>query len=131
MNDTPGRDEWSEKCRRLLHNCGGIELHHHHLLLIRDPFSVLSSWMGKSGDIHGNYVHPDEVGISSLMDVYVKIVGSSMTGSNGCEFVDDDGLGQGQWRGTKTMRAVVVRGGRGRGQGKQQGHYSGSCSHHE
>ena len=82
-------DEWDEKCRRLSLEYGGVELRHRHLLLIRDPVSVLSSWMGKSGNVHGNNVHPDEVGISCLMDAYAKIVGSSM-GRHGCEDDDDD-----------------------------------------
>ena len=83
--DTAG-GEWREKCRQLLLEYGGVEVRHCHLLLIRDPVSVLSSWMGKSGTVHGNNVHPDEVGISSLMDAYTRIVGSSMMGRH-----DDDG----------------------------------------
>ena len=55
---------------------GVIELRHRHLLLIRDPVNVLLSWVGKSGNVHGNNLHLDELGITSLMDVYAKIVSS-------------------------------------------------------
>ncbi len=41
-----------------------------------------------------------------------------------------EGGGRGQWRGTKTTRAVVV-GGEGRGHGERQGQYGGGCSHRE
>mmetsp|Transcript_9761 Transcript_9761/g.18159 ORF Transcript_9761/g.18159 Transcript_9761/m.18159 type:complete len:730 (-) Transcript_9761:283-2472(-) len=59
-----------------------IHIRHKHVLLIRDPLSVLASWMGKSGQVHGNNPHPDEVGIVQLLDVYSKIVGASMTKNN-------------------------------------------------
>lgn len=51
-----------------------IEIRHRHLLLIRDPVSVLGSWMGKSGDVHGNNPRPDEVGVVPLLDVYSKAI---------------------------------------------------------
>lgn len=57
----------------------GGHIQHRHLLLIRDPMHVLSSFFGKSGDVHGNNPHPDEVGITQLMEVYSKVVGSSMS----------------------------------------------------
>ena len=44
-----------------------IQLKHRHVLLIRDPISVHASWMGKSGQVHGNNPHPDEVGIVQLL----------------------------------------------------------------
>ena len=46
------------------------------MLLIRDPASVIGSWMGKSSDVHGGNVHHDEVGITQLLDVYSKVSGS-------------------------------------------------------
>ena len=63
----------------------GGHIQHRHLLLIRDPMHVLSSFFGKSGNVHGNNPHPDEVGITQLMDVYSKIVGSSMKRGCGAE----------------------------------------------
>mmetsp|Transcript_16941 Transcript_16941/g.30758 ORF Transcript_16941/g.30758 Transcript_16941/m.30758 type:complete len:690 (+) Transcript_16941:124-2193(+) len=68
---------WKEHCLQLLAD-NKIELKHRHLLLIRDPISCLGSWMGKSGSVHGKNPHPDEVGITQLLDVYSKVLGSSM-----------------------------------------------------
>eukprot|EP00581_Thalassiosira_minuscula_P014340 CAMPEP_0183729772 /NCGR_PEP_ID=MMETSP0737-20130205/31159_1 /TAXON_ID=385413 /ORGANISM="Thalassiosira miniscula, Strain CCMP1093" /LENGTH=681 /DNA_ID=CAMNT_0025962053 /DNA_START=97 /DNA_END=2142 /DNA_ORIENTATION=- len=64
-----------------------VEIQHKHLLLIRDPISCLGSWMGKSGDVHGNNPRPDEVGVTQLLDVYSEVLGSSM--SRGSEEGDD------------------------------------------
>ena len=49
-----------------------IEIIHRHLLLIRDPVAVLSSW-GVSGDVHGNSVTSDELGIVPLLSIYSKL----------------------------------------------------------
>ena len=46
----------------------GIPLIHRHVLLIRDPVAVLSSW-SCSLDVHGA-VTPDEVGIIPLLSIY-------------------------------------------------------------
>ena len=46
-----------------------IELIHKHLLLIRDPVAVLSSW-GVAGAVHGNNPTADEVGIVPLLSIY-------------------------------------------------------------
>ncbi|KAL7538377.1 hypothetical protein ACHAXR_009748 [Thalassiosira sp. AJA248-18] len=73
---------WKDECLQLLLD-NNIKLNHRHVLLIRDPISVLGSWMGKSGDVHGNNPHPDEVGITQLLDVYSKVLGSSMNRADG------------------------------------------------
>ena len=95
------KSEWREECSRLLLDAGGgWEVRHRHLLLIRDPMSVLSSWMGKSGTVHGNNPHPDEVGIAQLSDVYMRVLGSSMNrrgadgggGDNNLVVIDSDDL---------------------------------------
>ena len=49
-----------------------INLKHRHLLLIRDPVAVLSSW-GNSGGVHGNNPTSDEVGIVPLLAIYSKL----------------------------------------------------------
>ena len=46
-----------------------ITLVHRHLLLIRDPVAVLSSWK-VAGQVHGNNPTPDEVGIVPLLSIY-------------------------------------------------------------
>lgn len=46
-----------------------VVFHHKHLLLIRDPVAVLSSW-GVAATIHGNNPTPDEVGIVPLLSIY-------------------------------------------------------------
>jgi branched-chain amino acid aminotransferase group I len=46
-----------------------LVLHHKHLLLIRDPVAVLSSW-GVASTVHGSNPTPDEVGIVPLLSIY-------------------------------------------------------------
>ena len=45
---------------------------HRHLLLIRDPVSVLASW-GAAGGVHGNNPTSDEVGVVPLLSIYSKL----------------------------------------------------------
>lgn len=49
-----------------------VELIHRHLLLIRDPVAVLSSW-GSAGDVHGDNPTSDEIGILPLLTIYTKL----------------------------------------------------------
>ena len=49
---------------------------HRHVLLIRDPVAVLSSW-NQSGGVHGNTPAIDEVGILPLMTIYSHVVAGS------------------------------------------------------
>jgi protein-lysine N-methyltransferase EEF2KMT len=48
------------------------ELVHKHVLLIRDPVAVLSSW-GVIGDVHGNSPTVDEVGIVPMLSIYSSL----------------------------------------------------------
>jgi protein-lysine N-methyltransferase EEF2KMT len=50
----------------------GFHLVHRHLLLIRDPVSVLSSW-GAAGEVHGNNPTSDEIGIVPLLSIYSQL----------------------------------------------------------
>ncbi|KAL7552917.1 LOW QUALITY PROTEIN: hypothetical protein ACHAWF_018101, partial [Thalassiosira exigua] len=86
-DDDPGR--LRDECLAFASD-QSAELRHCHLLLIRDPVSVLGSWMGKSGDVHGDNPHPDEVGIAQLLDVCSKVLGASMDQGEGC---GDEGEG--------------------------------------
>lgn len=45
---------------------------HKHLLLIRDPVQVLSSW-SYSSNVHGNDATPDEVGIVPMLSIYSNL----------------------------------------------------------
>lgn len=86
--------QWKDQCLQLLSD-NGIELKHRHLLLVRDPIFCLGSWMGKSGDVHGNNPHPDEVGFTQLLDVYSKVLGASMNRGDGEDdvvVIDSDDL---------------------------------------
>ena len=49
-----------------------VELIHRHILLIRDPVDVLSSW-SVAGGVHGDNPTSDEVGIIPLMVIYSKL----------------------------------------------------------
>ena len=53
-------------------NSESVVLVHKHLLLIRDPVLVLSSW-DNSANVHGNTATPDEVGIVPLMSIYSSL----------------------------------------------------------
>ena len=46
---------------------------HRHVLLIRDPLSVLTSWTTKSSHVHNDNTHSEEVGTVALLDIYSKI----------------------------------------------------------
>ena len=49
-------------------NTPTFQLVHKHVLLIRDPVAILSSW-NVSGDVHGNSATPDEVGIIPMLSI--------------------------------------------------------------
>lgn len=72
-----GESKWKEKCLGLLAE-KNFQLVHCHVLLVRDPVSVLGSWMNSS-DVHGSNPHPDEIGITQLLDVYAKVIGGNHT----------------------------------------------------
>lgn len=91
-DNDPDHEEWKLKLQTLVAE-NNIKLIHKHVLLIRDPISVLGSWMGKSGDIHQNNFHPEEVGIVQLLDVYSKVMGASCNSDgSGVVVIDSDDL---------------------------------------
>jgi protein-lysine N-methyltransferase EEF2KMT len=51
---------------------------HKHVLLIRDPVAVLSSW-GVADSVHGSSVTPDEVGIVPLLSIYSALLSRPST----------------------------------------------------
>jgi protein-lysine N-methyltransferase EEF2KMT len=68
-----------------------VELIHKHLLLIRDPVAVLSSW-GVSESVHGNNATPDEVGIVPLLSIYSSINSRPAEGRDRVVLLDSDNL---------------------------------------
>jgi len=82
---------WRRKCLELF---ADHDVVHRHVLLIRDPVAILSSWTGKSGTVHNNNTHPDEIGITKLMEIYSEVLGASMSGSDTHEpvVIDSDDL---------------------------------------
>jgi len=70
----------------------GIAFAHKHLLLIRDPVAVLSSW-GVIGPAHGSAVTPDEVGIIPLLSIFSALQ-SRYSDSDGipAAYLDSDEL---------------------------------------
>jgi hypothetical protein len=58
----------SEPSNDLPEEAKNLNLIHRHVLLIRDPVAVLSSW-SLSADVH-NAVTPDEVGIIPMLSIY-------------------------------------------------------------
>jgi hypothetical protein len=83
---TEESSHWKDKCLQLL-SAKNVKLQHCHLLLIRDPISVLGSWMNSS-EVHGSNPHPDEIGITQLLDVYSKAIG----GKHPVVVIDSDDL---------------------------------------
>ena len=63
---------------------------HKHVLLIRDPVAVLSSW-NEAGSVHGNDVTPDEVGIIPMLGIYSTLMSRGSNGSNGASVGGADG----------------------------------------
>jgi hypothetical protein len=91
-DNDPIHDEWTHKIQAFVAE-NDIQLVHKHVLLIRDPLSVLGSWMGKSGDVHQNNPHPEEVGIIQLLDVYSKVMGATFKNTDdGAVVIDSDDL---------------------------------------
>ena len=69
----------------------GVEVVHRHLLLIRDPVTVLSSW-GQSGGVHGNAATSDEVGIVPLLSIYSKLESRSKGDTSHAVVLESDEL---------------------------------------
>jgi hypothetical protein len=69
----------------------GAELIHRHLLLIRDPVDVLSSW-GVSSEVHGNNPTSDEVGIVPLLSIYSKLESGGMDKDHPAVILNSDDL---------------------------------------
>jgi len=65
-------NQWKDKCLKLISE-SNIEIQHYHVILIRDPVSCVGSWVAKSGYVHNNNLHPDEVGVNQLLEVYSKV----------------------------------------------------------
>ena len=65
-------NQWKDKCLKLISE-SNIEIQHYHVILIRDPVSCVGSWVSKSGEVHNNNLHPDEVGVNQLLEVYSKV----------------------------------------------------------
>jgi branched-subunit amino acid aminotransferase/4-amino-4-deoxychorismate lyase len=85
-SDKDDSSQWRDKCLKLLSE-NNVQMDHKHMLLIRDPISVLGSWMNSS-DVHGSNPHPDEIGITQLLDVYAKAIG----GNHAVVVIDSDDL---------------------------------------
>ena len=94
-DNDPIHEQWKQKVHALVAE-SNVRLIHKHVLLIRDPLSVLGSWMGKSGDVHKNNPHPEEVGIVQSLDVYSKIMGAAFdktdNSKTGAVVIDSDDL---------------------------------------
>jgi hypothetical protein len=46
-----------------------VSVQHKHVLLVRDPVAILSSW-NVAKDVHHNAITPDELGIIQLLSIY-------------------------------------------------------------
>ena len=57
-----------------------MDIEHKHVLLVRDPVSIVSSW-NMASTIHGNTCTPDEVGIVPLLSIYSSVLSSNSSSS--------------------------------------------------
>lgn len=69
----------------------GADVVHRHLLLIRDPVAVLSSW-GVSSNVHGNNPSTDEVGIIPLLSIFSSLQSNANDSSAEPVVLDSDDL---------------------------------------
>jgi branched-chain amino acid aminotransferase group I len=69
----------------------GVKLIHKHLLLIRDPVAILSSW-GVSALVHGSNPTPDEVGIVPLLQIYSMLSTTAPQQEHAMAILDSDEL---------------------------------------
>ena len=67
-----------------------VNMVHKHVLLIRDPVAVLSSW-NEAGSVHGHDVTPDEVGIIPLLGIYSALMSRNNGSSSGANGGNDGG----------------------------------------
>lgn len=77
-------------CSALVIDEGKVRVIHKHLLLIRDPVHMLSSW-NASTDVHNGNVTPNEVGIVNLLYIYANVTSKS-DGSGVISVLDSDDL---------------------------------------
>ncbi|KAL3945505.1 MAG: hypothetical protein SGBAC_000404 [Bacillariaceae sp.] len=68
-----------------------VNVVHRHLLLVRDPVTVLSSW-GQSRDIHGNAATSDEVGVVPLLSIYSQLESRSKADNTHAVVLESDEL---------------------------------------
>lgn len=69
----------------------GVNVVHRHLLLVRDPVTVLSSW-GQSGGVHGNAATSDEVGVVPLLSIYSQLESRSTADNTHAVVLESDEL---------------------------------------
>lgn len=65
-----------------------IQLHHKHLLLLRDPVAVLSSWSA-AGTVHDNNPTMNEVGVVPLLSIYSTLQGRDIAILDSDELASD------------------------------------------
>lgn len=70
----------------------GVNLEHKHVLLIRDPASMLASW-NASSDVHNASATSNEIGIIHLLTIYSDIA-SRPKSNNNVVILDSDDLEQ-------------------------------------
>jgi protein-lysine N-methyltransferase EEF2KMT len=80
--------DFEKECSALSNN---KTLIHKHLLLIRDPVAVLSSW-DRSAYVHGSNPTPDEVGIVPLLAIYSSLQSRVGGGGPNVVLLDSDEL---------------------------------------
>ena len=81
--------ECEMKASPLSVNVENVQIQHKHILLIRDPASMLSSW-NASSEVHNGSVTPNEVGIVYLLSIYSNVKSKSDASGTICVLESDD-----------------------------------------
>jgi len=79
-----------------------VEIRHEHVLLIRDPVAILSSW-DASSDVHNNSVNPNEVGIVQLLSIYSDVKSRLKERNKDVYIIDSDELSSGPQKALGTL----------------------------
>jgi hypothetical protein len=72
--EMPGNDLESDSNDYGEQSTPKVTIVHRHLLLIRDPVAILSSW-DAAAELHNNTTSPEEVGIVPLLSIYSALYG--------------------------------------------------------
>jgi len=91
VNTSKGHHQQGNVARKGDGNGENIKIKHKHVLLIRDPVGMLTSWSALS-DVHNGSATPNEVGIVHLLSIYSNVTSRTNNLSGEVYVLDSDDL---------------------------------------